>query len=128
MRYRLRVSRAQFTERVINAPDEETAVERMRAQLDRSLGFIGPWTTGEVEVEIVGVESRVGDLPSQLPEGPLLLSVKDATQQLGISRSVFYELIRSGEIEHVRVGRRVLISQAGLRKFVETNSQIGYSS
>jgi excisionase family DNA binding protein len=44
---------------------------------------------------------------------PLLFSVKGAAQKLGISTGSLYTLINSGEIEHVRVGWRILISRAG---------------
>jgi len=56
---------------------------------------------------------------------PLLFSVKGAAQKLGISTGSLYTLINSGEIEHVRVGRRILISRAGLTKFIEVNSRVG---
>jgi excisionase family DNA binding protein len=39
-----------------------------------------------------------------------------------------YELIRTGEIEHVRVGRRVLVARSTLTKFIEVNSRSGYYS
>lgn len=125
MRYRIRVSRVQHTERTINAPDESTAIERMRSQLEQPMGIFGPWTTGDVEVEIIGVESRLGEVSDSMPDGPLLLSIKNAAEHLGISRSVLYELIGTGEIKHLRIGRRVLISRDALREFIETNSQVG---
>jgi excisionase family DNA binding protein len=99
----------------------------MRLQLEQPMGILGPWRTGDVEIEILAVDSRLGDLPADVPEGPLLLSIKSAAEQLGISRSVLYELIGTGEIKHLRIGRRVLISRDALREFIETNSQVGHS-
>jgi excisionase family DNA binding protein len=125
VRYRIRVSRVQDTERTINAPDESTAIDRIKSQLDQPMGILGPWRTGEVEIEILGIESRLGDLPEGVPEGPLLLSIKSAAEHLGISRSALYELIGTGEIKHLRIGRRVLISRDALREFIEANSQVG---
>ena len=125
MRYRMRVSRMQHTERTINASDEYTAIERLKSQLDQPSGILGPWTTGDVQVEIVGVESRIGKVPNDLSDGPLLLSIKNAAEQLAISRSILYELIGTGEIKHLRIGRRILISRDALREFIDTNSQVG---
>ena len=35
---------------------------------------------------------------------------------------------QSGKIEHVRVGRRILISRGALEKFIEMNTRVGYYS
>jgi hypothetical protein len=47
----------------------------MRSQLEQPMGLLGTWRTGDVEIEILGVESRLGDLPADVLEGPLLLSI-----------------------------------------------------
>ena len=47
-------------------------------------------------------------------DDPFLFSVKGAAQKLGVSVNTLYTLINSGEMEHVRVGKRILISRAGL--------------
>lgn len=54
--------------------------------------------------------------------------MKGAAERLGLSRSVVYELIRSGELAHVSVGRRKLISRAAMAKFIEENTRMGYYS
>lgn len=36
-------------------------------------------------------------------------SVREAQESLGISRSKVYQLIRSGELYSIRLGRRILI-------------------
>ncbi|MGA3354631.1 MAG: helix-turn-helix domain-containing protein [Acidimicrobiales bacterium] len=59
-------------------------------------------------------------------DGPLLVSVNEAAKLLGISRVSLYEMIRAGEIEHVRSGRRMLLPRSGLTKFIEVNSRSGY--
>jgi len=38
------------------------------------------------------------------------------------------EPVRSGEIEHVRVGKTALISRGALEKFIEVNTRMGYTS
>lgn len=49
----------------------------------------------------------------------LLVSVKEAARRLNMSRSVLYEYIARGEIETVRVGRRVSIEPERLPLFLE---------
>jgi excisionase family DNA binding protein len=71
----------------------------------------------------------VGGISSaKVGEGPLLLSVATAAKHLGVSRGTLYELINRGEIEHVRIGRRILIAREALRKFIEANSRTWYDS
>ena len=50
---------------------------------------------------------------------PLLLRVGEAGQRLNIGRSVMYELIRSGRLRSVKVGRLRLIPTTALTEFVE---------
>lgn len=50
---------------------------------------------------------------------PISVRVRDAVRLTGISRSRLYELMRSGEIEYVKVGGSTLIPYAGLRAFVQ---------
>jgi len=56
------------------------------------------------------------------PDGPALepLSVRIATavQITGISRSRLYELIQSGDLETVKVGRSTLIPYRSLKELV----------
>ncbi|NAZ74940.1 helix-turn-helix domain-containing protein [Kineococcus sp. T13] len=49
----------------------------------------------------------------------LLLPIPEASWQVGLGRSKFYEFIASGDIETVKVGRRTLVPQESLRAFVE---------
>jgi excisionase family DNA binding protein len=45
-----------------------------------------------------------------------LLTVEEATQALGISRSILWRRLRSGDIPSIRRGGRRLIQVSGLRK------------
>jgi excisionase family DNA binding protein len=47
-----------------------------------------------------------------MPE--LTMSVEEAASALGLSRSLTYQAVQSGEIPSVRVGRRILISRLAL--------------
>jgi excisionase family DNA binding protein len=59
-------------------------------------------------------------------DGPLLFSVKGASEALGVSRGSMYGLINAGEIEHIRIGRGMLISRGALDRFIETNTRVGW--
>jgi excisionase family DNA binding protein len=56
---------------------------------------------------------------------PLLMSVANAAKHLGIGRASLYELVSAGEIEHVRVGNRIFISQDQMNAFIRTHSRAG---
>jgi excisionase family DNA binding protein len=46
--------------------------------------------------------------PTQIPE-PIVDSVSDAAIRLGLSRTTLYELIASGRLRSVKIGKRRLI-------------------
>lgn len=50
---------------------------------------------------------------------PITVRVPEAARMLGISRSRIYELITSGDIETVKLGRATLVPVAGLHALVE---------
>ncbi len=50
-----------------------------------------------------------------------LLTVVDAAQHLCISRSKIYELLASGELPSVRIGRNRRITMSDLAEFVENH-------
>ena len=56
---------------------------------------------------------QVGDVPA------LLLRVEEAASKLGIARTMMYQLVRTGEVESVRVGRLRRIPVACLEEYVE---------
>jgi excisionase family DNA binding protein len=50
---------------------------------------------------------------------PISVHIPDAARLTGLSRSRVYELMKSGEIEFVKVGGSTLIPYDGLRSFIE---------
>src|SRR5690348_1401955 len=81
-------------ERSVRAPDEDTAVAKVREELSQPYGWFGRWETTALDVEVVSVEARDGVNTSAMSDdGPLLLSVADAAKHLGISRNMLYELL-----------------------------------
>jgi|SRR5579862_7838643 len=128
MRFTFEVVRIQAVERTVRAADEQTAYEKVHAEIDRPWGLYG-WTTKAVDPRLVSVDNVVEGIPlADGQAGPELYSVKGAAARLGLSVSAVYELIRSGELGHVAVGRRKLISRAAMAKFIEDNTRMGYYS
>lgn len=60
------------------------------------------------------MESKYRDL-SDLP---MTLRVEDLMPLLGIGRNTAYELIRSGQIRSVRIGRQIRIPRDALLEFL----------
>ena len=54
-----------------------------------------------------------------LPTEPISVRVATAVKLTGLGRSTLYELIKSGEIETVKIGRSTLIPYRCLRKLIE---------
>lgn len=53
-----------------------------------------------------------------LHELPMTLRVEDLMPLLGIGRNTAYELIRSGQIRSVRIGRQIRIPRDALLEFL----------
>jgi excisionase family DNA binding protein len=49
----------------------------------------------------------------------LTMSVEEAGERLGISRSLAYELVRRGEVPCLRLGRRLVVPVKGLDAMIE---------
>lgn len=54
-----------------------------------------------------------------LPTEPLTVRIKTAVKLTGIGRSTLYELIQSGEIETVKIGRSTFIPYRSIKRLVE---------
>ncbi len=58
----------------------------------------------------------LGDLTG--PGAPLTVTVAQAASALGISDKVGYELVRSGQLPSLRLGRRVVVPTWGLLRLL----------
>ena len=53
---------------------------------------------------------------------PLALTVREAGQVLRVGRSVTYELVRSGQLRSVRIGRSIRIPRDALVEYLQLAS------
>lgn len=53
---------------------------------------------------------------------PLILSVEEIADILQIGRNTAYNLIRSNQIESVRIGRQIRVSKSALIRFLDKDS------
>ena len=60
--------------------------------------------------------------PGKLPLEPLTVRIPVAIRLTGIGRSKLYELIKSGDVETVKIGTATLVTMASLRRLVERGS------
>jgi excisionase family DNA binding protein len=54
---------------------------------------------------------------------PLLVTVREAAALLGLGRDRAYELVRSGRIRCIQVGRKRLVPRSELEAFVERETR-----
>lgn len=61
--------------------------------------------------------------PTSYDELPLTLRVEDLMPILGIGRNTAYELVRSGQIRSIRIGRQLRVPKGALQTFlIQQNS------
>ena len=58
-------------------------------------------------------------MSGQQPVEPLCVRVSDAAHMIGVGRTKLYELISSGELETIKIGKATRITTASLHKLVE---------
>jgi excisionase family DNA binding protein len=57
-----------------------------------------------------------------LTDSRLVVTVSEAANLLGISRSFAYELVKRGELPVVRLGRRQLVPKESLSRLMESST------
>jgi len=57
--------------------------------------------------------------PHTTEETESLLSVEELARELSVSRSTGYDLLWSGQIPSMKIGRRRLVRRADLAEFIE---------
>ncbi len=61
-------------------------------------------------------------------EEPLLIRATEVSRLTGLSRSKTYELLQSGELPCVRIGKSVRVPMRALREWIEERTAHGTSS
>lgn len=51
--------------------------------------------------------------------GPLLVSINEAAEMLGVSRRLTISLLDSGQLRSLKLGRRRMVPVAALHEFIE---------
>jgi len=60
------------------------------------------------------------------PVEPICVRINDAARMIGVGRTKLYELIATGELETVKIGKATRITTASLRELVRRRcDQIG---
>lgn len=62
--------------------------------------------------------NNLHDAPVSVEELPLVLRVEGLSRALGIGRNTAYELVRSGQIRSIRIGRQLRIPRDELQRFL----------
>lgn len=63
------------------------------------------------------VNSVLASLPDVVTAEPVMLSIPEAANQLGVGTTKVKQLIASGELDSITIGRRRLIPAASVRAF-----------
>ena len=56
---------------------------------------------------------------------PLMLSVPEVSEVLGISRAGAYELVRSDGFPHIKIGNRVVVPRDKFIAWIDENTEVG---
>ena len=111
-------------------PDGDPMDPRVAELAERLKAALGPLASVLVPVMLPVLIEVLGEAPTAGMADPsrVLLAVEAAAQRLGIGRTMTYELIRSGVLESVRVGRRRLVPVAAIEGCVAKLRAAGGSS
>lgn len=125
MRYKVVVTKVEVAELWVRATDEEAASQKVNEELKTTWAYAGHWERKATQVDVIESESEsIGSGPPTVaPSGPMLLKLKDAAAELGISYGTLHTLMKDGGIEYTKVGSGKYISRASLMAFIEANTR-----
>lgn len=66
------------------------------------------------------------DVPREI-NPPLLLSLAQAAKTINVCERTVWTLVHSGDLPHVRIGRRVLISRAAIESWIADKESNGHA-
>lgn len=125
MRFKVVVTNVEVAETWVRATTEEAAEQKVKDELKTSWAYAGHWVTEATKIDVVESDREaLGQAPQTVePSGPMLLKLKEAAAELGISYGTLHALMKDGGIEHTKVGSGKYISRASLVAFIEANTQ-----
>ena len=62
--------------------------------------------------------------PDTIADGPLLLTVPEATRLLNLSRSTVFRLIRQGKLERVKIGASLRLPRDAVYRLARTGTGV----
>lgn len=124
MRFKVVVTKVEVAELWVRATDEEAAAQKVKEELKTTWAYAGHWERRATEVDVIESQSEsIASGPATVaPSGPMLLKLKDAATELGISYQKLHALMKDGGIEYTSVGAGKYISRASLAAFIEANT------
>lgn len=125
MRFKVMVTKVEVAEVWVRAASEDAAAKKVQDELKTSWAYAGHWERKATEIDIIESDPEsLGRTPQTAePTGPMLLKLKDAAAELGISYGTLHALMKEGGIEYTKVGSGKYISRASLVAFIEANTQ-----
>lgn len=125
MRYKVVVTKVEVAELWVRATNEEAAEQKVKDELKTSWAYAGHWERKATQVDVIESDPELlGRTPQTAePSSPMLLKLKDAAAELGISYGTLHALMKEGGIEYTKVGSGKYISRASLVAFIEANTQ-----
>lgn len=65
---------------------------------------------------------RIDNFLKDLDNIPLALTVEQTAQVLQLGKSLVYEMVRSGQLRSLRVGRKIRIPRSALLEFLDCSA------
>ena len=62
--------------------------------------------------------------PRSFDDIPLVLTIEELMPVLSVGRNVAYELVRSGKIKGIRIGKQIRIPKAEVQRFLKQGKPI----
>ena len=56
------------------------------------------------------------------------LTVKEAAETMRIGRTMMYQLLKTGKVKHLKIGRKIIIPRKYLREYIENEVEKCYNS
>jgi excisionase family DNA binding protein len=115
MTYRVRVTGLQEFDVEVSVVDSGVALRRA---IESSMTS-RDWRTIEIRGEVEPAQGEA--LPTAAVQdrgGPLVVSVAEAAECLGVSRALMYDLVRDGRVPAVQLGSRRVIAKRTLEDLV----------